>query len=97
MMNRLMNEEAGVLTFEWILLITILVIGVIAGLAAVRDALNCELADVAQAIGSVDQGYYYSGLATGVNSSTVEFKGATHTVAGSSYTDSAVAVTLAKK
>ena len=90
MMNRLMNEEAGVLTFEWILLITILVIGVIAGLAAVRDALNCELADVARSIGSVDQGYGYSGLATGVI-------GAEHTVAGSSYTGAAVAVTLAKK
>ncbi len=41
--NRIMNDEQGVLTFEWILLLAILVIGVVGGLAAVRDALNIQL------------------------------------------------------
>jgi hypothetical protein len=42
----------GVLTLEWILLISVLVIGVIGGLGAVRDALICELKDLADCIGT---------------------------------------------
>ena len=49
MLNRIMKDESGVLTFEWILLITVLVIGLVGALSAVRDALNTELGDVAEA------------------------------------------------
>jgi hypothetical protein len=38
------------LALEWILLISLLVIGIIGGLAVVRDALLCELQDVANCI-----------------------------------------------
>ena len=61
MISKLAKDEAGILTFEWILLLTILVVGVIAGLASVRDSLNGELTDVAQGIGAIDQSYTYSG------------------------------------
>ena len=57
-MKRFINEESGVLTFEWILLISVLVIGIVGGLSAVRDALVCELADVASAMVALDQSYY---------------------------------------
>ena len=57
-MKRFINEESGVLTFEWILLISVLVIGIVGGLSAVRDALICELADVASAMVALDQSYY---------------------------------------
>ena len=40
----------GILTFEWILLISLLVIGIIGGLSAVRNALICELSELAQCI-----------------------------------------------
>ena len=40
----------GFLSFEWILLISLLVIGVIGGLSAVRDALILELKDVADCV-----------------------------------------------
>lgn len=43
----------GVLAFEWILLISLLVIGVIGGLSAVRDALISELKDLADCIHSL--------------------------------------------
>ena len=43
-------NRRGVLTFEWILLVSILVIGIIAGLGAVRNALLCELQDLANCI-----------------------------------------------
>ena len=58
MLNRLYNDESGVLTFEWILLITVLVIGIVGALSAVRDAINTELGDVAEAMVALDQSYY---------------------------------------
>lgn len=58
MLKRVWNEDEGVLTFEWILLLTILVIGVVGGLSAVRDALEHEAAGVAIAEVSLDQSWF---------------------------------------
>jgi len=55
--NRVWQEDEGVLTFEWILLITVLVIGIVGGLSAVRDAMLTELGDVVEAMISLDQSY----------------------------------------
>ncbi|MCS7305804.1 MAG: hypothetical protein NZ602_11950 [Thermoguttaceae bacterium] len=52
---RLWTEQRGVLTFEWVLLLTLLVIGIVGGLTAARDALITELGDVAEAMISLDQ------------------------------------------
>ena len=49
LINRIWDEDEGVLTFEWVLLVTLLTIGVVSGLAAARDAVFDELGDVAQA------------------------------------------------
>lgn len=57
-MSRIWREENGVLTFEWILLITVLVIGIVGGLSAVRDATIDELGDVSDAMVHVDQSYW---------------------------------------
>jgi len=43
-------KRRGVLTLEWILLVTVLVIGIIGGLGAVRNATVGELQDLAEAI-----------------------------------------------
>jgi len=51
------REDEGVLTFEWILLITVLAIGIVGGLSAVRDAIISELGDVAAAVTALDQSY----------------------------------------
>ena len=48
--GRRKSQRRGMLTMEWILLITVLVIGVIGGLGAVRNALVSELDDLAGAI-----------------------------------------------
>ncbi|MCA9101891.1 MAG: hypothetical protein R3C10_27085 [Pirellulales bacterium] len=53
----LYHGQRGVLTFEWILLITLLTIGIVGGLSAVRDAMIDELGDVAEAVVSLDQSY----------------------------------------
>ena len=63
MMKKLWNDEVGaIVSAELVLVLTILVIGMIAGLASLRDAVVSELADVAQAIANVNQGYQYGGI-----------------------------------
>ncbi len=54
---RMFQDESGFLTFEWILLITVLVIGITGALSAVRDALNWELTSVTGAVVSLDLSY----------------------------------------
>ena len=48
--SRASRRRRGVLTLEWILLVTVIVIGVIGGLGVVRSATLGELKDLAQAI-----------------------------------------------
>ena len=54
---RMWREEDGVLSFEWVLLVTLLTIGIVGGLAAAHDAIIDELGDVAQAMLALDQSY----------------------------------------
>ena len=51
------SEQDGVLSFEWVLLVTLLTIGVVSGIAAARDAIIDEMGDVAQAMQALDQSY----------------------------------------
>jgi hypothetical protein len=55
--QRIWREDAGGLSFEWVLIITLLVIGTVGGLAAVRDALISEMGDAAEAAVTLDQSY----------------------------------------
>jgi Flp pilus assembly pilin Flp len=57
MLSQMWHEEDGVLTFEWVLLVTLLTIGIVSGLAAARDAIIDELGDVAQAMLALDQSF----------------------------------------
>jgi Flp pilus assembly pilin Flp len=50
-------EDEGVLSFEWVLLVTLVTIGVVGGLAAVRDAIIDELGDFSQAALAIDESY----------------------------------------
>jgi Flp pilus assembly pilin Flp len=56
-LKRIWKEQEGVLTYEWILLITLVVIGIVGGYSAVRDGVIDELGDVAGAILRVDQSF----------------------------------------
>ena len=56
-LSRMWKEEDGVLSFEWVLLVTLLTIGIVGGLAAARDAIIDELGDVAHAMLALDQSY----------------------------------------
>ena len=57
LLRRVWREDEGVLSFEWVLLVTLLVIGIVAGVSGARDAIIDELGDVAQAMLAVDQSY----------------------------------------
>jgi Flp pilus assembly pilin Flp len=55
--KRMWTEDEGVLSFEWVLLVTLLTIGIVSGVAGARDAIIDELGDVAQAMLALDQSY----------------------------------------
>lgn len=76
-LHKLWSDDRGfVVSTELILLATVAVIGLLVGMAAVRDGVVSELSDVAGAVQDVNQGYSYDGI-TGHNSAT----------AGSTYVD----------
>lgn len=68
------RRRRGVLTFEWIVLLTLVVIGIVGGLSAVRDATTSELGDVAAGIESIDQSF------TGFGTQFVDTPSTAHTV-----------------
>jgi Flp pilus assembly pilin Flp len=59
--SRMWRETDGVLSFEWTVLTSVLTIGAVAGIASVRDAVQDEMADVAEAMTSLDQSYRIQG------------------------------------
>lgn len=50
---RRFGKRRGVLTLEWVLLVTLVVIGIIGGLGAVRYATVAELGQLAEAISNL--------------------------------------------
>ena len=78
-MKRHQKKQAGfIVSAELVLIATILVIGLIVGMVAIRDALTAEMGDVAESIGALDQSYFFEGIQdTGTNA----------TVAGSEFVD----------
>ncbi len=50
-------DDQGVLSFEWILLITVLVIGIVGGLSAVRDGMLDKPGDVTGAVVNINPGW----------------------------------------
>lgn len=61
LLARAWRETDGVLSFEWTVLTSVLTIGAVSGIAAVRDAVQDEMADVAEAMTSLDQSYQVQG------------------------------------
>ncbi|MDO4628142.1 MAG: hypothetical protein Q4C70_03080, partial [Planctomycetia bacterium] len=55
--GRHFREESGILTMEWTFLIGILVVGVVGGIAVIRDALTIQYANTASALGAVNFTY----------------------------------------
>jgi hypothetical protein len=60
--QRIWRENDAVLSFEWTLLVVLLVFGIVGGLAAARDAIIDELGDMAEAVISFDQSFSFAGI-----------------------------------
>src|ERR1700722_3618215 len=62
LVKKLWNDDDGALiAMEFLFVATILVIGIVVGLSAVRVAINAELSELANAILALSQGYFVSG------------------------------------
>jgi len=78
-MKKQQKKQAGfIVSAELVLIATILVIGLIVGMTAIRDALTAEMGDVAEAIGTLDQSYFFDGI---------QDNGTRSWIAGSSFDD----------
>src|SRR5262245_2662595 len=55
--SRMWHEQDGVLSFEWTMLASLLTVGVVAGLASVRDGVIDEMGDLTRSMTSLDQSY----------------------------------------
>ena len=63
MWKGLWNDEAGfIVSSELILIATVVVVGLVVGLATLRDNIVNELADVADALSEVTQSFSFSGV-----------------------------------
>lgn len=62
-LSLLWQDDAGfVVSAELVIVATLLVVGLIVGLSEVQHAVVAELNDVGDAIGSLNQGYRFSGF-----------------------------------
>jgi hypothetical protein len=62
LLQKLWNDDCGALiATEFLFVATILVLGIIVGLVSVRNAVNTELAELANAILALSQEYTISG------------------------------------
>ena len=85
MLKNFWNNEAGfIISAELTLVLTIAVIGMVVGLSHVAMAINQELSDIGQAIGSLNQSYSFVGYRCCRIS---HCDGYTSSVAGSSFRD----------
>jgi len=65
--RKLWNDEAGfIVSLELILIATIVVIGLITGLATVRNSVVQELSDVSGAVQDLNQTYSFNSIASPV-------------------------------
>ena len=58
------NEDGFLISTELVLIATIAVLGLLAGIVEVRDQVVQELGDFSQAVAQLDQTYVYNGVYT---------------------------------
>jgi hypothetical protein len=62
MIRKLWNDDCGALiATEWVFVATILVLGIITGLVALRQAVKSELVEFAQAVMALNQSFSFAG------------------------------------
>jgi hypothetical protein len=87
MLRKFWNDETGfIVSAELVLISTICVIGLIAGMVEVQWAVVGELNDVSDAIGSLNQSYQFAGFTSTKVHGTGDNRTKAH-VAGSMFVD----------
>lgn len=82
MLKSFLNDECGaIVSIEMILIITIAVLALIVGWSEIAKAINTELNDISNAVGSLNQSYFFTGYHGPVGGKN------TASYAGSSFTD----------
>ena len=85
MVKNFLNDENGaIVSIELILIITIAVLALVVGWSEVAVAVNTELNDISNAVGALDQSYWFNGFRA---TSTNDGKGKS-AVVGSRWDDS---------
>ena len=81
-LRTLWSDEVGfIVSAELVLVATLLVVGLVVGLSEVQHAVVSELNDVADAVGSLNQGFQFSGFSVRKPGGCGSF------MTGSSFTD----------
>lgn len=63
MLRKLWNDDVGmVISAELALILTIGVIAVMVGLSEAAIAINTEMNDISNAVGSLDQSFFFTGM-----------------------------------
>jgi Flp pilus assembly pilin Flp len=82
MLKQLLRDECGaVISAELVLVLTVLVLATVVGLSEVAIAVNTELNDISNAIGALDQSYFFTGFKKTSDGKNTSF------YAGSRFTD----------
>lgn len=64
-MYKLWNDEnGGIISVEYILVMTIIVGGITFGAYSLRDAINYEFADISRGFSSLDQSFYVAPISS---------------------------------
>jgi len=64
MFAKLWNDEAGFVTLEYLFGATILVLGLVAAMAGLKNSISAELFELGDAITSLSQNYSFDGINT---------------------------------
>jgi Flp pilus assembly pilin Flp len=72
-MMKLWSDDAGIVALEYLLVATIIGLGLTVGLAAVEAGLDAELTELANAIQSLDQSYSFAGQSSCIASKSGSF------------------------
>jgi len=74
MLRQLLQDETGaIVSIEIVLIVTIMVLGLIVGMSEVAVAVNNELNDISNAVGSLKQDYAFTGFASVDGAKTKSF------------------------
>src|SRR5579875_1216425 len=74
MLWKLWQDDTGIVALEYLLVATIIGLGLVVGLSNVEIALDTELTELANAITALDQSYSFVGVTGGNGHNTTSYR-----------------------